>query len=98
MIAINREPSQMRTNCSTSLKIAESRPPRKTYTATVSDETQMLKWMSQPNTTFITSAIEYMLMPLISTVIKPKQMAASARDDSPNRSFKYPGTECVFEM
>src|SRR5260370_29010575 len=98
MIEINRAPSQIRTNCRTSLKIAESNPPRTTYTATVSEEIQMLKCMSQPSTTFMTSAIEYMLMPLINTVMNPKQIAASALDDSPKRSFRYPGTECVFEM
>ena len=43
----------------------------------------MLKWMSQPSTTFITIAMAYMLMPLISTVMKPKQMAESARAGSP---------------
>ena len=42
--------------------------------------------------------MEYILMPLISTVMKPKEMADSARDGSPNRSFRYPGTECVLEM
>ena len=52
------------------------------------DETQMLKWMSQPSTTFITSAMEYMLMPLISTVMKPKEMAESARAGSPKRSLQ----------
>src|SRR6267143_510259 len=88
IIEISSAPSQIRTNCSTSLKIAESKPPATTYKATVSDETQMLKWMSQPSTTFITSAIEYILMPLISTVMNPKQTAASVLDDSPKRSFK----------
>jgi hypothetical protein len=78
--------------------MAESKPPSTTYAATVSDDTQILRWMSQPSTTFITSAIEYMLMPLIKTVINPKQMAASPRADSPYRSCRYPGTECVLEM
>ena len=32
---------------------------------------------------FITSAIEYILMPLISTVMKPKEMAENARAGSP---------------
>ena len=58
----------------------------------------MLKWMSQPSTTFSTSAMEYILMPLISTVMKPNEMAESARAGSPKRSFRYPGTEWVFEM
>ena len=48
----------------------------------------MLKWMSQPSTTFMTSAIEYMLMPLIRTVMKPKETAESARAASPKRSFR----------
>ncbi len=98
MIEISSAPSQIRKNCSTSLKIAESRPPANTYKATVIDETQMLKLMSQPSTTCITFAIANMLMPLISTVMSPKQTADKARDDSPKRSFRYPGTECVFEM
>ena len=33
--------------------------------------------MSQPSTTFITSAIENMLTPLISTVMKAKETAAT---------------------
>ena len=83
MMEISRAPSQMSTNCSTSLKIADSRPPRTTYTATVMEETQILKWISQPSTTFMTRAMEYMLMPLISTVINPKEMAERARAGSP---------------
>ena len=35
-----------------------------------------------------TSAMEYMLMPLISTVMKPKEMAERARAGSPKRSFR----------
>ena len=35
----------------------------------------MLKLMSQPSTTFMTSAIEYILMPLISTVMNAKVTA-----------------------
>ena len=68
--------------------MAERRPPSATYTATVSEETQMLKLMSQPSTTFITSAMEYMLMPLISTVMNANVMAESAREGSPKRSFR----------
>src|SRR5512146_372792 len=82
-MGMSSEPAQISTNCSTSLKMAERSPPSATYTATVSDETQMLKLMFQPSTTFITSAMEYMLMPLISTVMKAKEIAASARLDSP---------------
>src|SRR5450432_2544102 len=88
MMEINIAPSQMRTNCSTSLKMAESRPPSPTYTATVTDDAQMLNRMSQPSTTFMTSAMEYMLMPLMSTVMAPKLMAESAREGSPNRSLR----------
>ena len=62
------------------------------------DETQMLKLMSQPNTTFMTSAMEYMLMPLISTVMNANETDDRVRAFSPNRSFRYPGTECVLEM
>ena len=58
----------------------------------------MLKLMSQPSTTFITSAIEYILMPLISTVMNANETAERARAGSPKRSFRYPGTECVLEM
>jgi hypothetical protein len=75
------------------LKIAESKPPRNTYAATVSDETHMLNEISQPRMIFITRAIEYILMPLIKTVMKPNVIAESARAGSPKRSFKYPGTE-----
>src|SRR6185437_11108749 len=82
-MGMSSEPAQMSTNCSTSLKMAERNPPRATYTATVSDETQMLKLMFQPSTTFMTRAMEYMLMPLISTVMKAKEIAARARLDSP---------------
>ena len=87
-IGISNAPAQISTNCSTSLKIAERSPPRATYTATVSEDTQMLKLMSQPSTTFITSAIEYMLMPLMNTVISANEIAESAREASPKRSFK----------
>ena len=55
---------------------------------TVIDEIQMLKWMSQPSTTFITSAMEYMLMPLMRTVMNPKEMAERARAGSPKRSLR----------
>ena len=48
----------------------------------------MLKLMSQPRTTFMTSAMEYILMPLISTVMKPKETAERARDGSPKRSLQ----------
>jgi len=58
----------------------------------------MLKFRIPANTTFITSAIEYILMPLISTVMKAKLMAESARAPSPKRRCRYPGTECVLEM
>ncbi len=47
--------------------------------ATVMAETQMLKSMFQPSTTSSSSAIAYMLMPLISTVMKAKEIAESAR-------------------
>src|SRR5450432_3516422 len=94
-IGISSAPAQIKINCSTSLKIAERNPPSVTYTATVSEDTQMLKLMSQPSTTFITSAMEYILMPLMNTVINAKEIAESAREASPKRSFRYPGTECV---
>ena len=58
----------------------------------------MLKLMSQPRTIFSTSAIEYILMPLISTVMNAKLTEDSARLDSPKRSLRYPGTECVLLM
>src|SRR5271156_2220133 len=97
-IGISNAPAQIRKNCRTSLKIAERSPPRVTYTATVSDETQMLKLRSQPKTICMTLAMANMLTPLMSTVMNANEIADSARAGSPNRSFKYPGTECVFEM
>ena len=45
---------------------------------TVSDETQMLKWMFQPSTTFITTAMAYMLTPDIRMVITAKEIGAQA--------------------
>src|SRR5256885_17199598 len=87
-MGISNAPAQIRMNCSTSLKMAERRPPSATYTATVSDDTQMLKLMSQPSTTFMTRAMEYILMPLIRTVMKANEMAERARLDSPNRSLR----------
>jgi hypothetical protein len=48
----------------------------------------MLKLMFQPNTTFMTSAMEYMLMPLIRTVIIAKEIPDSVRLGSPNLSFR----------
>ena len=63
--------------------MAERSPPSATYRATVIEETQMEKFRFQPSTTFITSAIEYMLMPLISTVMAAKLTADSARVPSP---------------
>src|SRR5215470_3909594 len=69
-IGIKSAPAQIKINCNTSLKIAERNPLRATYAATVSDEIHMLKLIFQPSTTFMTSAMEYMLMPLISTVMK----------------------------
>src|SRR4029077_17949024 len=49
-MGISNAPAQIRKNCSTSLKMADRKPPSATYTPTVSDETQMLKLMSQPST------------------------------------------------
>ena len=43
----------------------------------------MLKLISQPRMTFNTNAMEYMLMPLISTVITAKDTEESARLGSP---------------
>ena len=87
-IGIKSAPAQIKMNCNTSLKIAERNPPSATYTATVSDETHMLKLIFQPSTTFMTSAMEYMLMPLISTVMNANEIAARVRLDSPNRSLR----------
>src|SRR5438094_8086334 len=61
-IGIKSTRPQIKMNCSTSLKIAERNPPNTTYTATVSDETQMLQLIFQPSTTLMTSAMKYMLM------------------------------------
>src|SRR5277367_760357 len=97
-MGMSNAPAQIRKNCSTSLKIADLRPPSATYTPTVREETQMLKLMSQPNTICMTLAMANMLTPLISTVMKANEIADKARLGSPKRSFKYPGTECVLEM
>src|ERR1035441_1524663 len=97
-MGISRAPNQISTNCRTSLKIADSSPPSTTYTATVIEETQMLKWMSQPRMTFITRAIEYMFTPLIRMVMNAKEIADSPAAPGPKRRFKYPGTEWVLEM
>jgi hypothetical protein len=56
--------------------------------ATVMEEIKMLKLMFHPRTIFSTSAIEYMLIPLISTVMNAKLMAESVRLDSPKRSLR----------
>ena len=56
--------------------------------ATVPAETQMLKLMFQPRTIFRTRAMEYILMPLMSTVMNAKLTEERARLDSPKRSFK----------
>src|SRR5215469_18328623 len=97
-IGISRAPAQIRKNCNTSLKIAERDPPSVTYTATVIEETQMLKLISQPSTICMTFAMANILTPLISTVMKANEIADNARLDSPKRSLRYPGTECVLEM
>ena len=67
----------MRMNCRTSLKMAERSPPSATYAATASEETMMEKFRSQPSTTFITSAMANIFTPLISTVMKAKEKAAT---------------------
>ena len=58
----------------------------------------MLKLMSHPSTICMTLAMANMLTPLMSTVMNANEIAERARAGSPKRSFKYPGTECVFEM
>jgi hypothetical protein len=40
----------------------------------------------------------YMLIPLISTVMKAKQIEDSARLLRPKRNLRYPGTEWVRQM
>src|ERR1035437_159924 len=97
-IGISRAPAQMRKNCRTSLKMADRKPPSATYTPTVSEETQMLKLMSQPSTICMTLAMANILTPLMSTVMNAKETAERARLDSPKRNFRYPGMECVLEM
>ena len=54
--------------------------------------------MSHPKTTLITTAMAYMLMPLINTVMKANDTEASVRLLSPKRSLRYPGTEWVLQM
>src|SRR5476649_564741 len=97
-MGMSSAPAQIRKNCSTSLKMAERKPPSATYTPTVSEDTQMLKLMSQPSTICMTLAMANMLTPLISTVINAKETADRTRLGSPKRNFKYPGTEWVLEM
>ena len=46
----------------------------------------MLKWMFQPTTTFITSAMAYMLMPDMRTVMAAKEIPLRARAPSPYRN------------
>jgi len=60
--------------------------------------THIEKLMFQPSTTFITSAIEYMFTPDISTVMNANETPESARAPSPKRNCRYPGTEWVLEM
>ena len=43
-------------------------------------------------------AMANILTPLMSTVMNANEIAERARLGSPKRSFKYPGTEWVFEM
>src|SRR5450755_4775706 len=97
-IGMSKAPNQIRKNCSTSLKMAEYNPPAATYNPTVTEETQMLKWMFQPSTTFMTTAMAYMLTPDISMVITANVAELSPLAPGPKRSCRYPGTECVFEM
>ena len=52
------------------------------------DEIQMLTWIFQPSTTFMTSAIAYILMPDMSTVMKANEIPLRARVASPYRSCK----------
>ena len=58
----------------------------------------MLVFMFHPRTTRMTTAMAYMLMPLISTVMKANEMEEMAWLPGPKRSFRYPGTECVLQM
>src|SRR5579863_2627772 len=74
-IGMSNAPNQMRKNCTTSLKIAEKSPPSATYTPTVSEETQMLKFRFHPSITFITRAMANMLTPDIRMVITAKDTA-----------------------
>ncbi len=68
--------------------MAERRPPSITYSATVAAPTQMLKLMFQPSTVCITTAMAYMLTPLIRIVMMPNEIADSPRAPSPNRSCR----------
>src|SRR5579872_7410331 len=97
-IGISRAPNQIRKNCKTSLKIAENNPPAATYMPTVSDETQILKLMFQPRTTFMTTAMAYMFTPDIMMVITANVTALRPLASDPYRNFRYPGTEWVLEM
>jgi hypothetical protein len=48
----------------------------------------MLKVISQPSTTFITSAMENMFTPLIRIVMNAKEKAATVLDPWPNLIFR----------
>ncbi len=58
----------------------------------------MLKLMFQPSTTFITTAIAYMLTPDIRMVMKAKVIALSPLASGRSAFAGSPGTEWVLEM
>ena len=82
-IGTSSAPPQISTNCSTSLKMAERKPPKATYSVTAAAETRMLKVISQPSTTFITTAMANMFTPLIRIISMAKETAARTRACSP---------------
>ena len=97
MIDTRKRPNQIRKNCTISVKIAESKPLIVTYMATVAAEIHMLTSQFHPRNVWSTSAIAYRLMPETSSVITANAIPLSTRVFSSKRSFRYPGTELIFD-
>jgi hypothetical protein len=97
-IGIKSDPNQIRKYWSTSLNTAEISPPGVTYTATVSEATQILTFMFHPSNRWRILAIANMLAPLTSTVRIANEIPARALLLVPYRSLRWPGTECALQM
>ncbi len=71
-----------------SVKMADIRPLRVTYAATVTAEAHMLASQFQPRKVWSTSAMAYRLIPDTRIVITPKAMPLSTRVFSSKRSLR----------